>query len=375
MPVDVMDMLDNLKKKGKKGSDDNDMTDDEDADDGGGNTSWLDEVALDKAERDWDKHHTVLQTTLVKAAKGCEDCLSDFQTNPVRAAARTSELVSVQRKLQSIKMVLDSDEDGFKAYVETFAGEGGGGAAASSGHASSDDTSPAGRVLPCSGFDKISTYCGYVSHKDNFRKCQTLRELDACKQGKDELNKLYKVLIAACSTAVRDIYAAEKSAATAAAAAERKATVEREAKRVAATAPGGAPSPSKAHKAEVPHIFSVDSPHRAEMDRIRGTMTAGWDFRKPVVIASNTLTNLVETEKVKESLTHFKGIIDNSSQKASRGRGQKPVETAIETDVLAAFEALCIYNKVSGAAASTFFRLSNSSMRFISCECVQFEPV
>eukprot|EP00969_Alexandrium_andersonii_P067415 2974594-Alexandrium_andersonii.AAC.1 len=95
---DVSDMLEHLRAKKRRTGRGTAEEEEEDKEDGGEEEAkeakekdleknrWLDDVTINKAERDWAKAANALEGQLMKNRKSMQDCIADFQASPVRAA-------------------------------------------------------------------------------------------------------------------------------------------------------------------------------------------------------------------------------------------------------------------------------------------------
>eukprot|EP00969_Alexandrium_andersonii_P333739 14749335-Alexandrium_andersonii.AAC.1 len=118
---DVADLLDSLRNKRRRrddGEDNDGAASSKVSEDGKDDTKkWLDDVTINKAERDWAKAANTLEGQLNKCRKSMQDCITDFQSSPVRADEFKTELAIVQRRLQALEKVLRCSTD---AQIEAF---------------------------------------------------------------------------------------------------------------------------------------------------------------------------------------------------------------------------------------------------------------
>eukprot|EP00969_Alexandrium_andersonii_P189595 8376984-Alexandrium_andersonii.AAC.1 len=162
--------------------------------------------------------------------------------------------------------------------------------------------------------------------------------------------------MSSCSTAVRDVYQAERAANAAKAAKEKASKEEAARKRRKPNAPGQDPpnTTTQARKTEF-QIFNFDPAagrSNFELERVEEKFPAEWPLNKPLVITAAAFQNMYNDQghRLAKECSSFLDIFNQSSQKVSYGRGQRRFEdTTAASEVAELFkDCSCAWCRESG---------------------------
>jgi hypothetical protein len=331
--ADLDSLLGNARSKANKTGKNSDSENDDEVADGGSEgteaMAWVDDVANNKAEREWVRHAAVIRGNLLKVENKMKACLADFQAQPTRAAMFTDELLTVQRRLRALTLVLTGSEEDMASYISSS--EAGAGDTKSVSCSGSRDVSALARVGPCQGYENLKVFTDYSEHKTVFRQCTSKADIEEKKRAMDSMKALYTVLATACSTAVRDVYNAERTRHLE----QAKDQKTQEGKGNKRTMPPMLKfDPSKSARIEY-NIFEVASNMLQDPGGELGTKMCRYDgpvhamelgpLDKPFVASAVVFTDMFNTEgsPLQKEVRGFTDVFDESSQKVAKGRGQR----------------------------------------------------
>lgn len=176
--------------------------------------AWFDaETKTRRAERVFVQQMDAIRTDMEKLKAGMSETLAEFRAKPQDAEAFKGEMQLVQKRLDWLGAVLDTDESQLTKKIQeqlepAKTSDGG------SIRTGSRDEAALARAGPCAGFENLKTLAYIQGLGSSFRACLSQQDIKSKAEEIAPHKKQVLVLASACKTAVNELSGAKKRAET-----------------------------------------------------------------------------------------------------------------------------------------------------------------
>ena len=171
------------------------------------------ETKTRRAKRVFVQQMDAIRTDMEKLKAGMSETLAEFRAKPQDAEAFKEEMQLVQKRIEWLGAVLDTDESQLTKKIQeqlepAKTSDGG------SIRTGSRDEAALARAGPCAGFENLKTLAYIQGLGSSFRACLSQQDIKSKAEEIAPHKKQVLVLASACKTAVNELSGAKKRAET-----------------------------------------------------------------------------------------------------------------------------------------------------------------